>query len=142
LSRTYVGPVARIGPNEISFAAPAAGRTIFKTGQGFHKTDFYTVFLPNNIKDIFTEIREDVHATKKRYTVPPYSLASVQQHTTQIEALMLKFLRKLDDFAYQGVACDLGKWLHYLAFDVSNTHLCPVLRYQPWNVQAAYFFSV
>ncbi|KAI1614306.1 cytochrome P450 oxidoreductase [Exophiala viscosa] len=111
------GPVARIGPNEISFAAPAAGRSIFKTGQGFHKTEFYTVFLPNNIKDIFTEIGEDVHATKKRYTVPPYSLSSVQQHTAQIDALMVKFLQKLDDFAYQGVACDLGKWLHYLAFD-------------------------
>lgn len=73
--------MVRIGPNELSFAAPSAAIDIFRTGRGFHKTDFYTVFLSNGIKDIFTEIREKVHAKKKRYVVPPYSLASIKQNT-------------------------------------------------------------
>lgn len=121
--------MARIGPNEVSFASPAAGRTIFKTGQGFHKTEFYTVFLPNNIKDIFTEIREDVHSIKKWHTLPSYGIAVVQSHVNQIEALMTKFMQKLDAYAAAGKAsdCDLGSWLHYLAFDV-RTEITPVLN--------------
>lgn len=106
----------------MSFAAPDAAQTIFKTGTGFRKTEFYTVFFPNGLRDIFTEDREHVHAVKKRYAVPPYSLGSVQQHTQQIESLMAKLLTILDEFAAAGAHCDLGNWLHWLAFDVS---ICP-----------------
>lgn len=114
------GPIVRIGPNEISLASAFAGVDLFKTGQGFSKTEFYTVFLPHHIKDIFTEIRERVHAGKKRFAVPAYSLAAVQKHTPAIEVVMRNWLSRLDGFAAQDkeAACDLGSWLHYLAFDV------------------------
>lgn len=110
----------RLGPNEVSFASPLAAADLFKTGKGFHKTEFYTVFLPDGRKDIFTEIREDQHAAKKRFGVPAYSLAAIQQHTDAIEAVMLKLISKLDNFASSSSACDLGCWLHYLAFDVCS----------------------
>lgn len=114
--------MVRIGPNEVSFASPAAAKTIFTVGKGFHKTDFYTNFLPAATPDIFTEIREDVHAVKKRYANPPYSLTSVQYHTDQIEALMQKLTNTLDEYAGHGESkvCNLGQWLHYFAFDVSR----------------------
>jgi hypothetical protein len=93
---------------------------LFKTGKGFHKTDFYTVFLPDGRKDIFTEIRESYHAVKKRFAVPAYSLAAVQKHGNDIESVMRNFLTKMDGVARAepGTSCDLGSWLHYLAFDV------------------------
>ncbi|KIW95782.1 uncharacterized protein Z519_02846 [Cladophialophora bantiana CBS 173.52] len=113
------GPIVRLGPNEISMASPLAALDIFNPGKGFYKSDFYTIFLPPNVKDLFTEIREPVHAVMKRFAVPPYSLASVQQHTEDIEALLGKFQSKMDDFAlHDKSAVDLGSWLHYLAFDV------------------------
>lgn len=116
------GPIVRIGPNELSFASPEAAMDIFRTGRGFHKTDFYTVFLPDGIKDIFTEIREKVHGKKKRYAGPPYSLASVMKQTKQIEGVTLELLSIMDSVAAKSQAetFDLGSWLHFLAFDVST----------------------
>lgn len=110
----------RLGPNEVSFSSPFAALELFKTGKGYHKTDFYTVFLPDGQKDIFTDIRESHHALKKRYAGPAYSLAAVQEHTPEIEAILEKFLLRLDEFCtpHGDRAIDLGNWLHYLAFDV------------------------
>jgi hypothetical protein len=110
----------RIGPNELSFASPEAAVDIFRTGRGFHKTDIYTIFLPDGIKDIFTEIREKVHSGKKRYAVPPYSLASVKKQTHQVEGITLELLAVMDSVAVknQMEPFDLGSWLHFLAFDV------------------------
>jgi hypothetical protein len=115
------GSVVRIGPNELSFASPHAALDIFRTGKGFQKTDFYTVFLPDGIKDIFTEIREKIHAKKKKFAVPPYSLASVKQQSQQIEGVMLDLLSVMDSIATKDptVKFDLGNWLHFLIFDVS-----------------------
>ncbi|KAJ5660932.1 uncharacterized protein N7484_000304 [Penicillium longicatenatum] len=114
------GPIVRIGPNELSFASPEAAVDIFRTGRRFHKTDFYTTFLPDGIKDIFTEIREKVHSGKKRYAVPPYSLASVKKQNQQIEGITLDLLAIMDSVAVKNhtETFDLGSWLHFLAFDV------------------------
>lgn len=72
------GPVVRIGLNELSFFSLYAASNLFKIGKGFHKTDNYMARLHNGVKDIFKEIRENVHANKKRFAVPPYSIAAVQ----------------------------------------------------------------
>ncbi|EHY53163.1 hypothetical protein HRR83_005992 [Exophiala dermatitidis] len=112
------GPVVRIAPNEVSFSSPDAAIELFKTGKGFHKTDFYGVFPPPENPDIFTETREAVHGVKKRYAATPYSLASMMQSTPRIEETERLLIRKLDGFADGKTICDLGDWLHYFAFDV------------------------
>ncbi|ETI21441.1 hypothetical protein G647_07788 [Cladophialophora carrionii CBS 160.54] len=112
------GPVVRIAPNEVSFSNPEAAIELFKTGKGFHKTDFYGVFPPPENPDIFTETREAVHGVKKRYAATPYSLASMQQSTPRIEETEKLLLSKLDEFADNNKVCDLGDWLHFFAFDV------------------------
>ncbi|KIX08598.1 uncharacterized protein Z518_03254 [Rhinocladiella mackenziei CBS 650.93] len=112
------GPVVRIAPNEVSFSSPDAAIELFKTGKGFHKTDFYGVFPPPENPDIFTETREAVHGVKKRYATTPYSLASMQQSTPRIEETERLLMSKLDEFADGSKICDLGDWLHFFAFDV------------------------
>lgn len=116
LHRKY-GPVVRIAPNEVSFASPRAALELFKTGKGFHKTDFYWVFPPPENPDIFTEIREDVHAVKKRYATKPYSLGALRAHVPRIEDTGQLLIQKLDGFV-EKPRCDLGEWLHFFAFDV------------------------
>lgn len=111
----------RIAPNEVSFSSPDAAIELFKTGKGFHKTDFYGVFPPPENPDIFTETRESVHGIKKRYAATPYSLASMQQSTPRIEATEKLLLSKLDEFTSGNRVCDLGDWLHFFAFDVSRS---------------------
>ena len=135
--------MVRIGPNELSFSSPDAALDIFRTGKGFQKTGFYTIFLPDETPDIFTEIRERVHAKKKRFAVPPYSLASVKLQTEQIEVLISDLLSIMDSVAIgnEARAFDLGSYLHYFVFDVSASHACPFYHSQfPFLFFLFFFF--
>lgn len=111
------GPIVRIKPNQLSFSSPEAARQVLAPGKGYSKTDFYWVFPPYNNPDIFTEIREEVHAQKKRFTNVPYSLASFQALTPWINKTVNVFCDKLDLFSQTSQKMDLGKYLQYAAFD-------------------------
>lgn len=122
LHRKY-GPVVRIAPNELSFASPSAARDIFTVGKGFHKTDFYSIFPPPENPDLFTEVDEAIHASKKRTAAPVYSMASMLEMEPYIEATGKTLVKRLDEeFITKNNnkrgSCDLGKWLHFYAFDV------------------------
>jgi hypothetical protein len=116
------GPVVRIAPNEVSISSPEAARTVLSAGKHFYKTDFYAVFPPPENPDIFTEVREHVHAQKKKVANVPYSMAAMQQLSPFIDDTIDMFMVKLDEFANvlggQRGKVDLGAWLHYFAFDV------------------------
>ena len=121
LHRKY-GPVVRIAPNEVSIASPEAARTVLSAGKHFYKTKFYGVFPPPENPDIFTEVREHVHAQKKKVANVPYSMAAMQQLSPFIDESIEMFMNKLDGFASRerggNGQVDLGAWLHYFAFDV------------------------
>lgn len=122
LHRKY-GPIVRIAPNEVSIASPEAARTVLSAGKHFSKTKFYGVFPPPENPDIFTEVREHVHAQKKKVANVPYSMAAMQQLSPFIDESIELFMSKLDGFATSSQSAtkgqvDLGAWLHYFAFDV------------------------
>lgn len=109
----------RIAPNELSFSSPYAARDVLAAGRGFQKTDFYWVFPPPETPDIFTEIRENVHAAKKRYVSQPYSMANMQQMSGYIEDTQRLLMKKLDQASEtSNRQVDLGDFLHFFAFDV------------------------
>lgn len=121
------GPVVRIAPNEVSLASPEAARTLLSAGKRFYKTDFYGVFPPPENPDIFTEVREDVHAQKKKVANVPYSMAAMQQLSPFIDDAIEVLMAKMDAMATaaqpagnkeQRSIVDLGNWLHWFAFDV------------------------
>ncbi|EOO00667.1 putative pisatin demethylase protein [Phaeoacremonium minimum UCRPA7] len=121
------GPIVRIAPDEVSVSSPEAARLLLSAGKRFYKTDFYGVFPPPENPDIFTEVREDVHAQKKKVANVPYSMAAMQQLSPFIDDTIEVLMHKLDgianasqgiqDFA-KGPVLDLGNWLHWFAFDV------------------------
>ncbi|KAK7911226.1 hypothetical protein PG985_013707 [Apiospora marii] len=130
LHRRY-GPVVRIAPNEVSLSSPRAARAVLSAGKHFYKTDFYTVFPPPENPDIFTEIRENVHAQKKKVANVPYSMAAMRQLSPFIDDTIDLLASRLGEFctADSGIMTpgginntkgkvDLGAWLHYFAFDV------------------------
>ncbi len=128
------GPVVRIAPNEVSVASPVAARALLSAGKRFYKTDFYSVFPPPQNADIFTEIREDVHAMKKKVANVPYSMAAMRQLGPFIDDTIEVLARRIAEFCADGGSgsgsgrgyetrsgrhvVDLGAWLHYFAFDV------------------------
>lgn len=127
LHRKY-GPVVRIAPNEVSLASPEAARTLLSAGKRFYKTKFYYVFPPPENPDIFTEIREDVHAQKKKVANVPYSMAAMQQLSPFIDDTIEFFMGKMTAMAENRgddpptssgkPVVNLGNWLHWFAFDV------------------------
>ncbi|KAI1099575.1 cytochrome P450 [Jackrogersella minutella] len=131
LHRKY-GPVVRIAPNELSFSSPAVARNVLSAGKRFYKTDFYKVFPPPENPDIFTEIREDVHAMKKKVANVPYSMAAMRQLSPFIDDTIDYLASRLDQFCpdtaipgfqQAGIpgrnpVVNLGDWLHFFAFDV------------------------
>lgn len=114
------GPVVRIAPNEVSVSSPEAARTLLSAGKRFFKTGFYGVFPPPENPDIFTEVREDVHAMKKRVANVPYGMAAMQQLSPFIDDTVELLMRKVEGFVEggRGKVFDLGAYLHYFAFDV------------------------
>ncbi|TLS30469.1 hypothetical protein PpBr36_03615 [Pyricularia pennisetigena] len=118
------GPVVRIAPNEISISSPEAARLLLSAGKRFTKTDFYSVFPPPENPDIFTEVREDVHARVKKVANVPYSMAAMQQLSPFIDDTIEALTHKLDGIVdaptddRDGPRVDLGTWLHWFAFDV------------------------
>ncbi|TAQ87208.1 hypothetical protein B7494_g4464 [Chlorociboria aeruginascens] len=127
------GPIVRIAPNEVSLASPEAARIMLSAGKRFYKTDFYAVFPPPENPDIFTEIREDVHALKKKVANVPYSMAAMQQLGPFIDDTIEVLMRQLEKFTlsnyagnpysrlsekWKGPVVNLGDWLHWFAFDV------------------------
>lgn len=137
LHRKY-GPMVRIGPNEVSFSSPQVARNVLSAGKRFYKTDFYSVFPPPENPDIFTEIREEVHAMKKKVANVPYSMAAMRQLSPFIDDTIELLVSRMGSFCTDpatGAAAkeaaagassekpshptlDLGNWLHYFAFDV------------------------
>ncbi|OTB01706.1 hypothetical protein M426DRAFT_63551 [Hypoxylon sp. CI-4A] len=131
LHRKY-GPVVRVAPNELSFASPTVARNILSAGKRFYKTDYYSVFPPPENPDIFTEIREDVHAMKKKVANVPYSMAAMRQLSPFIDDTIDFLVSRLDQFCpdtaipgFQQAGLpgrnpivNLGDWLHFFAFDV------------------------
>lgn len=122
------GPVVRIAPDEVSIASPEAARTLLSAGKRFYKTPFYGVFPPPENPDIFTEVRENVHAQKKKVANVPYSMAAMQQLSPFIDDTIELLMSKMDAMASAGASAsasatgkpivDLGNWLHWFAFDV------------------------
>ncbi|KAK5637155.1 hypothetical protein RRF57_012867 [Xylaria bambusicola] len=132
LHRKY-GPVVRIAPNEVSFSSPQVARNLLSAGKRFYKTDFYSVFPPPENPDIFTEIREEVHAMKKKVANVPYSMAAMRQLSPFIDDTIEFLVSRMDGFCTDPTTVskedfynwkkpqpilDLGNWLHYFAFDV------------------------
>ena len=114
------GPVVRIAPNEVSISSPEAARTVLSAGKRFYKTDFYSVFPPPENPDIFTEVREEVHAQKKKVANVPYSMAAMQQLSPFIDDTIELLAARMEGFIAGNPTdrFDLGAWLHYFAFDV------------------------
>ncbi|GAT24003.1 benzoate 4-monooxygenase [Aspergillus luchuensis] len=93
------GPVVRIGPNELSFAEPAAARAIYTSSALVKEETFYA------------------HRQRRKLFARGYSQAAMLEFephiSNKIDMVLKQWKARLADGAI-----DVYPWLHWLAFDV------------------------
>ncbi|PSK55395.1 Isotrichodermin C-15 hydroxylase [Elsinoe australis] len=111
------GAFIRIGPNHLDVSHADAVKDIFMTGKSFVKSDFYNAFTalrPN----IFGTRDEDIHHARKKALSNGFSLQSVTQMETHIDACLTKLIARLDKAAETGQTINLKAWVSYFVIDV------------------------
>lgn len=122
LHRKY-GRLVRVGPNHVSISGSNAIQQIYSISTKFIKSDFYVSFDPKTpagtIPTIFSVRDETIHKAIKRPVANAYSMSTMRELEPMNDACSEIFLRKLDGMV--GTDVDLGKWLHWYAFDVISS---------------------
>ncbi|KAH6665497.1 cytochrome P450 [Halenospora varia] len=87
-TNTITSDFVRIAPNEVSISDANAIKTIYGSGNGFTKTDFYTIFASNLSPhgDHFTQTDEKKHGERRRIVSGIYSMTGVLESEQYINA--------------------------------------------------------
>ncbi|KIW89913.1 uncharacterized protein Z519_09342 [Cladophialophora bantiana CBS 173.52] len=114
------GPLVRIAHDEVSVADPSAVKVIYNIKSGFTKTDFYPPFAPNISPhgDHFTQLDEAKHAERRKYVNAVYSMSTILESETYIDACTDVFLENMARFAETGSKINFGEWIQWYTFDV------------------------
>ncbi|KAL4881884.1 cytochrome P450 [Aspergillus karnatakaensis] len=113
------GSIVRIAPNELAISDASAIRKIYSVNSGFTKTDFYLPIRPTFASpDLFTELNETAHATKRKILNNIYTMSSILASETAIDTCTDLFMARMDEFAEQDTPVNLTGWSQWYASDV------------------------
>ncbi|KAK2787600.1 hypothetical protein FQN53_005050 [Emmonsiellopsis sp. PD_33] len=117
------GDVVRIGPNTLSFADPAALKTIYGLNKGFVKSDFYrvqqSVARGWRLPSLFSTTDNDFHSQFRRCVNAAFSMTALVQYEPFVDNTTKLFLDQTEKlFAGGKKVCDFTTWLQFYAFDV------------------------
>ncbi|OHE94281.1 cytochrome P450 [Colletotrichum orchidophilum] len=119
------GDVVRLGPNTLSFADPAALKSIYGLNKGFVKSqsDFYIVqqSIANGfrLQSLFSSTDNDFHSQFRRCVNSAFSMSALVQYEPFVDNTTKLFLSQTEKlFAGNPEGCDFTTWLQFYAFDV------------------------
>ncbi|KAK3070210.1 hypothetical protein LTR53_010858 [Teratosphaeriaceae sp. CCFEE 6253] len=114
------GPLVRIGPKHVSFSDVSLIPQVYGISSKFVKSDFYSMFdikAPGGtVPTVFSVRDEHRHKGIKRPIAGAYSMSTLKELEPMNDECSAILLRKLDGMVGQDI--DLGKWVHWYAFDV------------------------
>ena len=117
------GRLVRVGPNHVSVSDGNAIQQLYSISTKFYKSDFYSLFdikTPAGIAStIFSVKDETIHKAKKRPVANAFSMSTMRELEPMNDACSEILLRKLRE--REGQEIDLGRWLHWYAFDVISS---------------------
>jgi hypothetical protein len=115
-----IGKIIRIAPNEYSIDDPAAVKIIYGHSTQFVKSDWYSVWSHPSVDHINLFAVQDIkqHGVVRRQFSSFYSMSTMVQYEGYVDECVETFARRLRNFAHTGEKIDMGRWLHYYAFDV------------------------
>ncbi|KAF0325908.1 hypothetical protein K4K61_010083 [Colletotrichum sp. SAR11_59] len=117
------GDVVRLGPNTLSFADPAALKTIYGLNKGFVKSDFYivqqSVVKGHSLQSLFSTTDNSFHSQFRRCVNSAFSMSALVQYEPFVDNTTKLFLSQTEKlFAGNPEGCDFTTWLQFYAFDV------------------------
>ncbi|KAK2771504.1 cytochrome p450 [Colletotrichum kahawae] len=117
------GDVVRLGPNTLSFADPAALKTIYGLNKGFVKSDFYivqqSVVKGHSLQSLFSTTDNGFHSQFRRCVNSAFSMSALVQYEPFVDNTTKLFLSQTEKlFAGNPEGCDFTTWLQFYAFDV------------------------
>ncbi|KAF5526275.1 Cytochrome P450 monooxygenase andK [Colletotrichum aenigma] len=117
------GDVVRLGPNTLSFADPAALKTIYGLNKGFVKSDFYivqqSVVKGHSLQSLFSTTDNNFHSQFRRCVNSAFSMSALVQYEPFVDNTTKLFLSQTEKlFAGNPEGCDFTTWLQFYAFDV------------------------
>ncbi|KAJ0353069.1 hypothetical protein COL154_001677 [Colletotrichum chrysophilum] len=117
------GNVVRLGPNTLSFADPAALKTIYGLNKGFVKSDFYivqqSVVKGHSLQSLFSTTDNSFHSQFRRCVNSAFSMSALVQYEPFVDNTTKLFLSQTEKlFAGNPEGCDFTTWLQFYAFDV------------------------
>ncbi|KAH9243641.1 hypothetical protein K456DRAFT_1717167 [Colletotrichum gloeosporioides 23] len=118
------GPVVRIAPNEVAFTSYDAVKEIYCSGgSGYNKTEFYNLFRVYGRRTMFTTLKKEDHAKRKRIIADRYANSNVLRPAplSGIQERSLNFIKRCE--ASVGNSHDIFMSLHSYACDCVTHHL-------------------
>ncbi|KAF6808705.1 cytochrome p450 [Colletotrichum sojae] len=117
------GDIVRLGPNTLSFADPAALKTIYGLNKGFVKSDFYvvqqSVVKGHSLQSLFSTTDNGFHSQFRRCVNAAFSMSALVQYEPFVDNTTKLFLSQTERlFAGRPEGCDFTTWLQFYAFDV------------------------
>lgn len=112
------GPIVRVAPNELSFAAPAAVHEIYNNNEIFVKEEvFYRakrIFHENHMMS-FRDV--EAHKQRRKLLSRGFSQVSMLDFESNISDKIQRMFDQWAELASQGPV-DVYPWVHWLGFDI------------------------
>jgi cytochrome P450 len=117
------GRLVRVGPNHVSVSDGQSIQQLYSISTKFYKSNFYSLFdiktPAGTASTIFSVRDENIHKAKKRPVANAFSMSTLRELEPMNDACSEILIRKLRE--REGREIDLGKWLHWYAFDVISS---------------------
>ncbi|KND89234.1 putative sterigmatocystin biosynthesis P450 monooxygenase [Tolypocladium ophioglossoides CBS 100239] len=112
-----VGPVVRIGPNEVDFTDVTAVKAIYGVKESFRKSQFYRRVTAPGQESLFTTINVDFHRRRRRLLAGPMSESSLKSLIPtvngRVELAVDKISAEMKALGY----ADVCKWWLFMTTD-------------------------
>lgn len=114
----FIGPVVRIGPDNVNIMNVEALKTIYGPRENFRKSPFYRLLAVDGQQGLFNTIDVEFHRRHRRLLAGPIADSSLRTFYPVIEAhVALTLTRMKEEMASRGAA-DVFKWWIFMATDI------------------------
>ena len=111
------GPFVRISYNEVSVCHPDAIQIL---AAPIWKAPFYQPFaVPNSsYNNLMSERDPKKYGPMRSHVASAFALTNIIKNESVIDEVIALFERRLDEFSQHRKPLELGKWLHFLTYDL------------------------